>query len=414
MDHFVCEVETLLRFAIAVATHLPVAYPPAGQSSPDVAVAMPLVRALQAPPPDDFFGCRPDAQEIWQAALASTTLAPIIAAVQKHLRSSIDPDVLKLRGQVNDVKKIVLYHPIESCGDPAMQLFHLNTLEALDFEQSFDAMLKDARTLQDKLLVNQLCLLRSCFRLGKAVSPMSKLIFQSSSREDTRLSGDRIELVKEVRLNISRASQVMGSLTSDPMDASCVDDSHVVTVLDGVVDGQAFLKGWLSHAENMMQYLSGLWTEDVNKKTCEAINGSCPQGWDLFKDNLLEQPAVMDRMLTNPKFASIGPALEILESMRDAVKQITLDRCGPLLPPDVLAEAKSTAKAGANAVANTFALYQVKEVIPKHLNLDARRRAVADLRKSIRSKRYASLCKSLEEACVELESEPDLKKSGKA
>ena len=111
----------------------------------------------------------------------------------------------------------------------------------------------------------------------------------------------------------------------------------------------------------------------------------------------MDQAEIVKSLLTNKNYAMIGPAVEVLKDWQKAVKALHKADKRILFDNDIMERLKSTISFGIGTVVNTYALFQVREALPKITNPQARAKAIEDMKASVTAK-GGSMAASIESA----------------
>ena len=105
-------------------------------------------------------------------------------------------------------------------------------------------------------------------------------------------------------------------------------------------------------------------------------------------------------MISNPKYMDVCAGVAQISDASEPLKTLVGDGCGQLLPLELQQRMNKAIEHGTDTVATTYALYQLKVVIPKMQKAD-RPKAVEAMKDAVKGKK-ALLGKSLDDECVRL------------
>ena len=330
-----------------------------------------------------------------EKGFGDSNLESALAQGNKHLQDKILPTITKLKVDYLSIKGLAIFRqPIQDTDNDdyikALEKFAPIDVDSTDLETA----LVTALDLKDTALHGQVRWLRSTLRLAKAVVPISLIVARNPGKP--KLHADLVPLVLFLRRMVHAAEDRMGSMKfgeNDPLDPA-PGPNHNVHELDLIDNGHDLMENYTKQANAALQFLVTSWTEDV-QQWCAMLQDYCPKGWELYPDTLLEQEPIVQELLTNEHFAQIPPVLAELTNYKAHVKAIVADNLGLLLSAPVLTELNSLILSATNLVTNTYALYQVKVVLPKVQSLTARKSALEHLKKEIASKKHAKLCPAI-------------------
>ena len=172
-----------------------------------------------------------------------------------------------------------------------------------------------------------------------------------------------------------------------PDEGPDAERQHIVKTMDELIDDPAVhLEARLTEATTCLQTVYASCEADA-KDVTDAIYQMCrPQGWELHKDTLLEQPDVCKAMLGNGEYQKIGPAVDILTEMKKNISSMSNDGAGPVINAMVWKKMKEAISHGTSTVAATFAVWQIHSAIPAITNDAARAVAVDNLKISLQKR----------------------------
>ena len=143
------------------------------------------------------------------------------------------------------------------------------------------------------------------------------------------------------------------------------------------------------------------WQDHVTDLDKQIMQG-CP-AWEPVGDTLPDEPDVLQALLENPSYGTIGTLVESLKTARRAIKQINNDNVGVFVGPEIDKAMKRACIHGALTVSTTFAALKITTATSQIANKRARVQELHNLRAALKAKGTPTLCKSIEAKFEELQ-----------
>ena len=320
-------------------------------------------------------------------------IADTMAKFRAEICQEVAPMVASLVRDFDVIKDMKLFARDDDLDDAAEYCSDKDIMMELDDaaerSERFQAMMACSRNLGDDVFGQQVRTLHMIIALVKAAAPLAKQFCGSDgSRNERRISHLMVPKLQNLRAKLKASAARMEKIETviNPFDSESFSPiTHVVTALDGCEQATKVLDTFIKEARELHAMLGGSFATDC-KELATKINSWSPEGWELLAEAVLDHPEVCKNLLTNKDYVNIGPAVDLLSSMRKCVRDVCSDTNGPLIDAETWRFSKAAVALGRLTVTTTFAIYQVQTALPAIGNATARATAASQLEKQMKAK----------------------------
>ena len=278
----------------------------------------------------------------------------------------LDPAVDTIRKYVHEATQVTNF---ASLGDEEMANF-----EAIDTElvhDIFGKIGKAAASANDAKLMLQLARMHDVNTLHRCMVETLKWMKKA---DDMSLNDANAHKIAAVRAVYRRAVANVDHLEATFKKSENDKDFHFKSFDDTNVEQ---MRTFIEACGKQLGDILSKWAQDINDLKSE-LKGITPE----WSDEGLKEEQVQTNLLKNPHYNRLGTASQELFIIMEANK-ILLKEGGDFMDPGDKEDARKTMRMGIDAVGVTYALYQVKHVIP---NQDDKKVACDTLRNQVKSK----------------------------
>lgn len=160
-----------------------------------------------------------------------------------------------------------------------------------------------------------------------------------------------------------------------------------IKMLDDSQDAHEQLGQLMKDGDRLLDVLRQDWVKDAIDLS-STLHANCVPGWELDQD-LYANKELMQKLIDNPHYTSLGPRIALLEKVRAGMKVVNKD--GPFFQANVIKELSTTIGHGSKTVTNTYVAFKIAKQFVLIENASARKNEITALEKAMTNKGVAEL-----------------------
>ena len=335
----------------------------------------------------------------YRRAMQSKVLQGKRDQITKSTVSELEPQAVELRDMIKPVSSFKFLDA--SVKDSSKYEAQLKMYCNLDISTLVNGLVEKAKHLGDERLHLQVVLIDTFVQLSSATASLEHLLCKAHSRNEISAAAGT-ECYKHLRRLIashklhkqvleSHRDRIPSAFASEDSrgkrkktkhgDAADISDEvescpmtvvHI-KVLDLLIrDCPQVVSTVVEQAEMVLGKVREMWANDAIELS-NKVTSWCPEAWEVSGDTLLDAPDVLNKLFSNQHYTKLGPACELLKTMKHAFTCLARDCDSPFISSEVMWHLKKALGHGSLTVTTTLVAFQLKSVIGKMANDDMKK-----------------------------------------
>ena len=252
----------------------------------------------------------------WVSYVGDASMRGHMMSVYEDVVAATKPTVVTFAQKLDEATRSNSFVKAAEVDDPATYRHDLEALLEWDYAEDVNKIRNCALDIGDIVLQRQLVFIDVCMQLAQATGRLSLRSLKATTREATRLSPEVVPMIRALRSALACAKQRNDNMGDNIFGKSANDPKHMICEIDPILDSPAdWIARLCSEGQEVHDFLAAQAEQDCTE-LCGLLNSYCPAGWQFYKENLLEQEAVVKALLSNEHYQKIGPGMNMLETIK--------------------------------------------------------------------------------------------------